>query len=63
MGLRDFDKLIRTYIHTFLDLVQKLDTTEITKTLMNQNLLNISLILIFCLKPDDPHKNYSFLTK
>ena len=41
MGLRDFDKLIRTYIHTFLDLVQKLYTTEITKTLMNQNLLNI----------------------
>ena len=63
MGLRDFDKLIRTYIHTFLDLVQKLDTTEITKTLMNQNLLNISLILIFCLKPDDPDKNYFFLTK
>ena len=41
MGLRDFDKLIRTYTNTFLDFVQKLYTTEITKTLMNQNLLNI----------------------
>ena len=42
IGLSDFHKLIiRPYTHTFPDLDQKLNTTEITKTLMNQNLLKI----------------------